>query len=380
VVTEPVPDLKYWVAFNRIRRLGPIRLRQIEARFGDLSLAWKASQSDLTSVGLDKSTVREIVSSRPEIDPDSEMEALETAGIDVICLRSPEYPARLAEIYDPPPVLYIRGKLEPGDERSVAVVGTRASSGYGLEMATRLAGGLAANGVTVVSGLAVGIDAAAHRASLDAGGRTIAGVGSGLDQVYPAKHADLARKIAESGAVISEYPPGVRPHARNFPRGNRILSGLTLGTLVVEAGFRSGALLTVTHALEQNREVFAVPGSTLSERSKGTNWLIQQGAKLVLDVEDILEELNIAGLGAQLGLSAPTPDPGTVESELLNMLRTEPVHMDEITRRSGEPSSVVSATLTMLELGGLVRQAGSMLYVAVPGQRRDITTHTKEIS
>lgn len=380
MVTEPVPDLKYWVAFNRIRRLGPIRLRQIEARFGDLSLAWKASQSDLTSVGLDKSIVREIVSSRPEIDPDSEMEALETAGIDVICLRSPEYPARLAEIYDPPPVLYIRGKLEPGDERSVAVVGTRASSGYGLEMATRLAGGLAANGVTVVSGLAVGIDAAAHRASLDAGGRTIAGVGSGLDQVYPAKHADLARKIAESGAVISEYPPGVRPHARNFPRRNRILSGLTLGTLVVEAGFRSGALLTVTHALEQNREVFAVPGSTLSERSKGTNWLIQQGAKLVLDVEDILEELNIAGLGAQLGLSAPTPDPGTVESELLNMLRTEPVHMDEITRRSGEPSSVVSATLTMLELGGLVRQAGSMLYVAVPGQRRDITTDTKEIS
>jgi len=380
VVTEPVPDLKYWVAFNRIRRLGPIRLRQIEARFGDLSLAWKASQSDLTSVGLDKSIVREIVSSRPEIDPDSETEALETAGIDVICLRSPEYPARLAEIYDPPPVLYIRGKLEPGDERSVAVVGTRASSGYGLEMATRLAGGLAANGVTVVSGLAVGIDAAAHRASLDAGGRTIAGVGSGLDQVYPAKHADLARKIAESGAVISEYPPGVRPHARNFPRRNRILSGLTLGTLVVEAGFRSGALLTVTHALEQNREVFAVPGSTLSERSKGTNWLIQQGAKLVLDVEDILEELNIAGLGAQLGLSAPTPDPGTVESELLNMLCTEPVHMDEITRRSGEPSSVVSATLTMLELGGLVRQSGSMLYVAVPGQRRDITTDTKEIS
>ena len=380
MVTEPVPDLKYWVAFNRIRRLGPIRLRQIEARFGDLSLAWKASQSDLTSVGLDKSIVREIVSSRPEIDPDSEMEALETARIDVICLRSPEYPARLAEIYDPPPVLYIRGKLEPGDERSVAVVGTRASSGYGLEMATRLAGGLAANGVTVVSGLAVGIDAAAHRASLDAGGRTIAGVGSGLDQVYPAKHADLARKIAESGAVISEYPPGVRPHARNFPRRNRILSGLTLGTLVVEAGFRSGALLTVTHALEQNREVFAVPGSTLSERSKGTNWLIQQGAKLVLDVEDILEELNIAGLGAQLGLSAPTPDPGTVESELLNMLRTEPVHMDEITRRSGEPSSVVSATLTMLELGGLVRQPGSMMYVAVPGQRRDITIDTKEIS
>ena len=138
--------------------------------------------------------------------------------------------------------------------------------------------------------------------------------------------------------------------------------------------------MTVTHALEQNRDVFAVPGSALSERSNGTNWLIQQGAKLVLDVEDILEELNIAGLGAQLGLSAPTPDPGTVESQLLKMLRTEPVHMDEITRRSGEPSSVVSATLTMLELSGLVRQAGSMMYVAVPGQHRDTPTDTKEIS
>ncbi|MDP6822216.1 MAG: DNA-processing protein DprA [Dehalococcoidia bacterium] len=370
-MAEPVSDLKYWVAFNRIRRLGPIRLRQIEARFGDLSIAWKAGQSDLASVGLDRSTVREIVSGRPEIDPDSEMEALESAGIGVICLRSPEYPARLAEIYDPPPVLYIRGKLVPGDERSVAVVGTRASSGYGREMATRLAGDLAANGVTVVSGLAAGIDAAAHRAALDVGGRTIAGVGSGLDQVYPAAHADLARKIAESGAVLSEYPPGVKPHARNFPRRNRILSGMTLGTLVVEAGYRSGALLTVTHALEQNREVFAVPGSALSDRSSGANWLIQQGAKLVIDVQDILEELNIAGLGVQLGLSAPAPVTGTVESELLNMLRGEPVHVDEITRRTGKPISVVSASLTMLELNGLVRQAGSMMYIAVPGQHRN---------
>ena len=232
VVTDPVPDLKYWVAFSQIRRLGPVRLRQIETRFGDLSVAWKASQADLAGAGLDSSTVREIVSGRPEIDPDSEMEALEKSGIAVLCLRSPEYPARLAEIYDPPSVLYIRGKLEPGDERSVAVVGTRRSSGYGLEMAERLAGGLAANGVTVVSGLAAGIDGAAHRAALDAGGRTIAGVGSGLDHIYPAEHADLARNIAASGAVVSEYPPGVRPHARNFPRRNRILSGLLLEHLL----------------------------------------------------------------------------------------------------------------------------------------------------
>ena len=376
MVTEPVPDLKYWVAFNRIRRLGPIRLRQIEARFGDLAIAWKAGQSDLAGIGLDRATVREIVSGRPEIDPDSEMESLESAGITVLCLRSTDYPARLIEIHDPPPVLFVRGKLEPGDERSVAVVGTRNCTAYGREMATRLAGDLAANGVTVISGLAAGIDAAAHRAALDAGGRTIAVVASGLDQIYPAEHADLARKAAETGAVVSEYPTGVRPLARNFPRRNRILSGLSLGTLVVEAGFRSGALLTVTHALEQNREVFAVPGSVLSDRSAGTNWLIQQGAKLVIDVQDILEELNIAGLGGQLGLSPPPPDAGTVEAGLLEILRAEPVHVDEITRRSGMPSSVVSATLTMLELSGLVRQAGPMMYITVPRASRDATFET----
>ncbi|MDA1257450.1 MAG: DNA-processing protein DprA [Chloroflexi bacterium] len=380
MVAESIPDLKYWVAFSRIRRLGPIRLRQIEARFGDLAVAWRAGQSDLASAGLDSSTVREIVSGRPEIDPDAEMESLESAGIAVLCLRSPDYPARLAEIHDPPPVLFIRGTLEPGDERSVAVVGTRRCSGYGIEMATRLAGGLAANGVTVVSGLAAGIDAAAHRAALDAGGRTIAGVASGLDRVYPAEHADLARRTAESGAVVSEYPVGVMPHARNFPRRNRILSGLTLGTLVVEASRRSGALITVTHALEQNREVFAVPGSALSERSDGTNWLIQQGAKLVLDVDDILEELNIAGLSRQLGLTAPAPDTGTVENGLLDMLRADPVHVDEITRRSGMPSSLVSATLTMLELSGLVRQAGPMIYVAVPRSGRDTQSEPRKDS
>ncbi len=184
--------------------------------------------------------------------------------------------------------------------------------------------------------------------------------------MYPAEHAALARRIAETGAVIGEYPLGVRAHARNFPRRNRILSGLTLGTLVVEAGIRSGAMLTVTHALEQNREVFAVPGSVLSAKSAGANWLIQQGAKLVTEVGDILEELNIVGLGRQLELTPPAPEIGTVESRLLALLAGEPVHVDEITRESGLPISVVSSTLTMLELAGLARQAGPMAYVAVP--------------
>jgi DNA processing protein len=213
---------------------------------------------------------------------------------------------------------------------------------------------------------------------IQGGGRTLAVVGTGLDRVYSSKHRDLARKIISFGAVLSEYAPGMESLPGNFPRPNRIISGLTLGTLVVEAPHKSGALITVTHALEQNREVFAVPVSALSERSEGTNWLIQQGAKLILDVQDILEELNIASIGEQLELSAPTPDTGTVDAELLKILRGEPVHMDEITRQSRQPSSVVSATLTMLELRGLVCQAGSMMYIAVPGQHRDTASDTTE--
>jgi DNA processing protein len=361
-----VDDLKYWVAFSRIRRLGPIRLRLLETRFGDMETAWNAGRADLTAAGLDRATVSQVVAARREADPDTEMERLEEAGISVLHRRSSSYPARLAEIYDAPSVLYVRGSLVAGDERSVAVVGTRGATAYGRELTTRLAGDLAANGVVVVSGLARGVDGTAHRAALDAGGRTIAVVASGLDSVYPAEHAALARRIAETGAVIGEYPLGVRAHARNFPRRNRILSGLTLGTLVVEAGIRSGAMLTVTHALEQNREVFAVPGSVLSAKSAGANWLIQQGAKLVTEVGDILEELNIVGLGRQLELTPPAPEIGTVESRLLALLAGEPVHVDEITRESGLPISVVSSTLTMLELAGLARQAGPMAYVAVP--------------
>ncbi|MFW6174544.1 MAG: DNA-processing protein DprA [Chloroflexota bacterium] len=359
-------DLKFWVALSRVSRVGPIRFRLLETRFGDMETAWRASEEDLLAAGLDRPAAMQIAEARRQLDPDGEMERLEREGVRAVHVRSPEYPERLGELYDAPPVLFVRGSLAAEDERAVAVVGTRSCTSYGREMATRLATELVGHSITVVSGLARGVDGIAHQAALDAGGRTIGVVASGVDIVYPAEHARLAKRMVENGAVVSEYPLGVRPQARNFPRRNRILSGLALGTLVVEAGRRSGALLTVAHALEQNREVFAVPGSALSAKSGGTNWLIQQGAKLVTEASDILEELNIASLGSQLEMPGPSPELGPVESQLLSLLTGEPAHIDEITRASGMPSSVVSATLTMLELAGQARQVGPMTYVAAP--------------
>ena len=261
--------------------------------------------------------------------------------------------------------MYLRGEILPADERSVAVVGTRKATAYGLEAASGLARDLAKSGVTIVSGLARGVDSIAHRAALDAGGRTIAVFGSGLDVVYPGEHARLAREIMETGALISEYPLGVGPKAQHFPQRNRLISGLSLGTLVVEAGDMSGALVTVGHALEQNREVFCVPGSIFSPASQGTNYLIQQGAKLVSSYKDVLEELNHTVVAHQIEMRAILQPLDDTESLLLDRVDHEPVHIDDIRRLAQLPITTVSSTLAMMELKGLVKQVGSMHYVRV---------------
>ncbi len=399
-------DLKYWVAFHRIQGLGPVRFGKLEARFGTLAEAWKAGQDDLAAAGLDSGTLREIVEARPEIDPDAEMEKLQKHGVSAIHRRSPGYPAILAETYDPPSVLYIRGELAAVDQRAVAVVGTRGPTVYGKEMARRLAYDLAAAGVTVASGLARGIDGIAHQSALEAGGRTLAVIGGGLDSIYPPEHSPLARRITESGAVISEYPIGMRPKAEHFPRRNRVISGLTLGVLVIEADMDSGAMITVKWALEQDREVFAVPGSALSPKSNGPNWLIQQGAKLVMSYQDVLEELNIAVLKqvvqqptdeaagpdtpsrtdagtraahprettprktAAVGGRGDALDTGPKNSAserlIIAALANGPLHVDELARSAGLPAAEVSSTLTVLELRGAVRQVGPMQFAADP--------------
>ena len=356
-------ERKYWVAFTRIPRVGTARVREMEHHFGTLSKAWAAGSEELRRAGLDRRTAQNIVTRRADIDPDAEIERLAAHRVQAVTWHDSEYPAPLKEIHDPPPVLYIRGNLIPEDQRSVAVVGTRRATAYGRQVAQQLSHDIAQSKVTVVSGLAYGVDAVAHRAALDAGGRTIAVMASGVDVIYPREHQNLAERIAGNGALISEHPVTTSPRAENFPRRNRIMSGIALGTVVVEAGDRSGALITARHALEQNREVFAVPGNVFSPNSKGTNNLIMRsGAKLVSDFKDVLEELNLTWVGQQIEMEALFPA-NDDESKIIGYLTNEPIHIDEITRSSGMDISTVSSVLAMMELRGMVRQTGGMSYI-----------------
>ena len=369
---QNMDDVKFRVALNRVPQLGTVRFRRLESHFGDLRQAWEAGIGELKAAGLEERPAREIVQARTRITPDGEMERLMRAGVRAISWRSPDYPPRLKEIPDPPPVLYCKGDLLPGDERAVAVVGTRGPTSYGREAASELSKDLARNGITIVSGMARGIDAVAHRAALDNGGRTIGVVANGLDIIYPAEHAGLCRRAQEQGALVSEYPLGIQPNARSFPRRNRLISGMSLGTLVIEAPEGSGARWTVYHALEQNREVFCVPGSIFSPASRFTNKMIQEGAKLVLTCTDVLEELNLNSVAQQAQQYAmpldtepedSSEDPG--ETQLLRHLQEQPLHIDDIRRSASLPITSVSSMLAMLELKGKVKQVGCMHYVRV---------------
>jgi DNA processing protein len=355
-------ELSYWVGFNIIPGIGRVKFSQLEKYFGKLESAWQAGAADLKQAGLDMHVIKSIQEMRPHIDLISEMERLEKAGVKVCTFHDDDYPARLREIYDYPPVIYLKGELTLQDEWCIAVVGTRRATVYGKQVTQEIVEGLARNKITAISGLARGIDTVAHRAALEAGGRTVAVCACGLDSVYPAENATLARSIAENGALISEYPLGAKPRPDNFPRRNRIMSGMSLGVLVIEADETSGAIITAHMALEQNREVFAVPGSILSPMSRGTNTLIQEGAKLVRNCTDILEELNLTANVQQLEMKELVPTTAT-EDQLLKQLGAEPVHIDEVCRGSGLPVATVSSNLAIMELKGLVRQVSVMNYV-----------------
>jgi DNA processing protein len=354
-------DIKYWVGFSLIPGVGRVRFTQLESYFGNLEDAWKAGSADLKQAGLDTNSVRAITSWRPKVSLDAEMEKLDRYGVKVLTIHDPDYPSRLKEIYDYPPLLYIRGSLLPEDEWCLAVVGTRRATVYGRQVTEEIVADLVRSKITIVSGLAKGIDSVAHRTALETDGRNVAVFGCGLDTVYPSENVELARRIMQQGALISEYPLGTRPKAENFPRRNRIMSGLSLGVLVIEAGETSGAMITAQMALEQNREVFAIPGGIFSPGSKGTNRLIQEGAKLVGDYTDILEELNLTAVAHQIEMKEIIPASDT-ESLLLKNLGAEPMHIDEVCRSSGLSISTVSSTLAMMELKGLVKQVGAMNY------------------
>jgi DNA processing protein len=355
-------ELKYWVAFSGIAGVGRVRIFQLKEHFGSLQDAWKAPEGKLKQAGLDSRSTDALISLRSTISPDDEIEKLERYRVKPLIYEDPLYPARLKQIYDYPPVLYVRGNLPAEDEPCLAIVGTRRPTIYGRQVTEEIVADLARSKITIVSGLARGIDSVAHRTALDAGGKTIAVFGSGLDIVYPGENAKLAQAIMEHGALVSEYPLGVKPRAENFPLRNRIMSGLSLGVLVVEAGERSGATITAHQAVEQNREVFAIPGSILAPTSQGTNRLIQEGAKLVRNYTDILQELNLTIVVQQAEIKEFSPA-NEFESAILKQLASEPSHINEICRRSGLTMQEVSSTLAMLELKGIVRQVGNMNYV-----------------
>ena len=359
----PEPSLdgaKYWLGFDRVPYIGPTRIERLIRHFGDLERAWTAPAGELRRV-LDDRATDSLLATRAALSLDAELERIARAGISVITRHDPAYPRLLAEIAAPPPVLYLRGDLQPEDEVAVAVVGTRRLTSYGREVTSRLAGDLAAAGVTIVSGLARGIDGIAHQAALRAGGRTIAVLGSGVDVIYPPEHRHLADQIAERGALLSDYPPGRKPDAQNFPARNRLISGLSLGILIVEAPVKSGALITADFAADQSRDVFVVPGSILAAASAGCLRLLRDGARPVTSADDILEDLNLGRRREQVAVQQALPLDED-ERRLHALLTAEPQHIDELAAAANLPIAHVGALLVTMELKGLVRNAGAQHY------------------
>jgi DNA processing protein len=355
---------KYWVGFNLVKGIGAVRLRSLLDVFGDAKAAWDAPQDALKSAGLHPNLVANLAKARKEISLEKVWENIQKLGITVLTWEDPAYPSRLKDVSPSAPVLYLRGTLEPDDTWAVAIVGTRRVSAYGRQVTARIATRLAQAGVTIVSGLARGVDGIAHKTALEQGGRTLAVLGSGVDRIYPPEHRNLATQIMEQGAVISNYPPGTAPEASNFPPRNRIISGLSMATIIVEAGARSGALITAAFAVEQGRDVFAVPGSILAPQSQGTNRLIQEGARVLLDPQDILEVLDLTRVTEQSTARMVLPTNAT-EAQLFEVLSHEPLHVDEIRNQTRLSIEDVTANLALMELKGMVRQVGGMRYTAI---------------
>jgi DNA processing protein len=357
-------EKKYWIGFNLVRGIGAVRFQQIQSYFGELSIAWNAPAEAFNEVGLPNRALKNFLELRNQIDLDQLYESILEKNVTVLTLLDDEYPRLLKEIDQAPPVIYVKGTLTPADEFAVAIVGTRRVSNYGQQITRDASIYLAGHGLTIVSGLARGVDGIAHRYALQAGGRTLAVLGSGVDVIYPPEHRKLAEAISENGAIISDYPLGTQPEGINFPPRNRIISGLSLATVVVEAGERSGALITADFAVEQGRDVFAVPGNVLSPASRGTNRLIQNGAYAMVSPQDVLDVLDLSEVESIKTARQVLPA-DAMETKILKVMDFEPKHVDEICNALGLPVEKVSAALTMMELKGLVQHVGAMRYAAV---------------
>jgi len=372
---KSLPDMEerfWWLALSKVPGVGPMIFLRLLQKFGSPQEVFRASYQSLTQLDrVGPTLARAIVEFSKQEEVLRELERLDRMKIRMVLYKTPEYPAQLANISDPPPILFVKGEILPQDKAAVAIVGSRAASQQGLAVTRRLARELAGAGITVVSGMARGIDSEAHKGALAGGGRTIAVLGCGPNVIYPPENRELFSRITEQGAVVSEYSLDVKPDAVHFPSRNRIISGLCLGVTVVEAAPQSGSLITARLALEQGREVFAVPGHVDSMRSRGTNRLIREGARLVETAQDILEELRPALEGwirphAESSMEqSQDKEPLSLEEEkLLGILEEgEQIHIDTIISKSGFPPSKTSSLLLQLELKNMVRQLPGKRFV-----------------
>ena len=354
-------NIPYLLALHSIDGLGPIRLKNILDYFKDPKLAWEAKGGELLNLGIPKPTIDLLVETRKKLDPQTYAESIKNSGISYLTSFDDNYPKLLKQIYDPPTVIYFKGQLKD-EEKTLAVVGTRKITGYGRAVTEKFVRGLVAAGLTIVSGLAKGVDSQAHLSTIKSGGRTIAVLGGGLNYIYPPENRSLAEQIVESGgAVMSEFPPDYPSLPGNFPSRNRIISGLSQGVLVVEAAEDSGSLITARLALEQGREVFAVPGPITSNLSKGPIDLIKEGARVVMNAEEILDELGINQVQSSK-IKVSNEDLSKDEAQILDILENEQLHIDEICRKLDLSAAKVSGTLLKMEISGLVQNLGSGMY------------------
>ena len=357
--------LEACVALNMIPQMGPVRLRRLLDAFGSAEKILLARADQLAAIdGIPRALAENISHWQEFADPTAELKKAADLGAHVITAEDAEYPSALREIHDPPIVLYVRGQLTERDRNAVAVVGSRKCSHYATESAKKLSFQMAYAGLTVASGLARGIDTAAHQGALAAKGRTIAVIGSGLGELYPPENAELADRIAASGAVISEFPIDTKPDRQTFPIRNRIVTGLSFGVLVVEAGANSGALISANMAAEQGRTLYAVPGRIDAPAALGSNRLIQQGAKLVITVDDILDDLPLVFREKpDLPAAAPAVDLTPEQQKILDAIGSEEMPLDSVIATSGLTAAVVSSTLLALEIRRLVKQLPGKRFV-----------------
>ncbi|MBN2418862.1 MAG: DNA-processing protein DprA [Deltaproteobacteria bacterium] len=357
----------YWIALSGVKGIGNITFKNLIMKFGDPEIIIDSPISELAEVdGIRKDTVRDIVNKNFRTDPSEELKKLESCGARVITFNDPEYPAPLKEIYDPPMLLYAKGAEIPQDKIFVAIVGSRNATHYGLKTAEEFGQGIARRGLGVVSGMAVGIDAASHWGCLSGKGSTIGVLGTGIDIVYPSQNSRLFERIIEKGTLITEFPVGTTPSPPNFPKRNRIISGLSRGVLVVEATKNSGSLITASIALEQGRDVFAVPGSIDSFKSRGCHFLIKHGAILAENADDIMESIGMSYPGmvkSDTFIKKELPEISEIEKIVYDIIGDYPMHIDQIQRKGNIGAGDLSGALTKMELKGIIKQLPGKMFV-----------------